>query len=147
MAKNRVAPQKNLTLPKLELLAAVVASRITRFIIDTLNLQEKSTYFWGDSQIVLHWLDSTKPLPQFISNRVREIKDAILDAIWNYCPTVHNPADLLTCGVSYQFLSLPDNLWWKGPAWITTPDFWPKWQPQPIANLHATATTITETSL
>ena len=110
MAKNRVAPQKNLTLPKLELLAAVVASRIARFIIDTLNLQVKPTYFWGDSQIVLHWLDSTKPLPQFISNRVREIKNAVPDAIWNYCPTVDNPADLLTRGVSYQFLSSPNNL-------------------------------------
>ena len=54
MAKNRVAPKKNLTLPKLELLAAVVASRTAKFIIDTLNLQEKPSYFWGDSQIVLH---------------------------------------------------------------------------------------------
>ena len=86
MAKNRVAPQKNLTLPKLELMAAVVASRIARFIIDTLNLQEKPTYFWGDSQIVLHWLESTKTLPQFISNRVRAIKDAVPDATGTIAP-------------------------------------------------------------
>lgn len=146
MAKNRVAPQKNLTLPKLELLAAVVASRIARFIINALNLQEKPTYFWGDSQIVLHWLESTKTLPQFISNRVRAIKDAVPDATWNYCPTTDNPADLLTRGVSFQFLSSPENLWWKGPSWITTPDSWPKWQPQPTTHLHATATTFTEIS-
>ena len=146
MAKNRMAPQKNVTLPKLKLLAAVVASRIARFIMDTLNLQEKPTYLWGDSQIVLHWLNSTKLLSQFISNLVREIRDAAPVATWNYCPTVDNPADLLTRGVSYQFLSSPDNLWWKGPAWLTTPASWPKWQPQPIANLHANATMTKEIS-
>ena len=67
MAKNCVAPLKNLILPKLELMAAVVATRIARFIIDALHLQDVHTYFWGDSQITLHWLNSKKTLPQFIT--------------------------------------------------------------------------------
>ena len=67
MAKNRVAPLKNLTLSKLELMAAVVAARIARFIIDALHLQNAHTYFWGDSQITLHWLNSKKILLQFIT--------------------------------------------------------------------------------
>ena len=53
MAKNRVAPLKNLTLPKLELMVAVIASRVARFVIDALHLQDTHTYFWGDSQITL----------------------------------------------------------------------------------------------
>ena len=144
MAKNRVAPQKNLTLPKLELMAAVVASRVARFIIDALNLQDTPTYFWGDSQIVLHWLESTKALPQFVSNQVKEIKEAVPCVTWDYCPTTDNPADLLTRGVSFQFFSSPENLWWKGPAWLTKPDSWPRWQPQPTTHLHAAAAIATE---
>ena len=67
MAKNHVAPLKNLILPKLELMATVIASRVARFVIDALHLQDTHTYFWGDSQITLHWLNSKRVLPQFIS--------------------------------------------------------------------------------
>lgn len=127
MAKNRVAPLKNLTLPKLELMATVIASRVARFVIDSLHLQDTHTYFWGDSQITLHWLNSKKVLPQFISRRVQEIKEAVPGATWGYCSTEDNPADLLTRGVDFKYLNLPNNLWWKGPAWVTQRDNWPKW--------------------
>ena len=66
MAKNRVAPLKSLTLPKLELMATVVASGVARFILDALHQQNTPTYCWGDSQIVLYWLKSTKDLPLFV---------------------------------------------------------------------------------
>jgi len=56
MAKNRIAPLKSLTFPKpkLELMAAVIASRVARFIIDALQQQGIPTYCWGDSQIILY---------------------------------------------------------------------------------------------
>ena len=66
-AKNCVAPLKNLTLPKLELMAAIVAARVARFIIDALHQQDAHTYFWRDSQITLYWLNSKKALLQFIT--------------------------------------------------------------------------------
>ena len=47
---------KSLTLPKLEQMAAVIVSRVARFVSDALDTP---TYYWGDSQIVLHWLVST----------------------------------------------------------------------------------------
>ena len=140
MAKNCAAPLKNLTLSELELMAAVVATRIARiarFIIDALHLQDAHTYFWGDSQIILHWLNSKKTLPQFITRQVHEIKDAVPGAIWNYCLTEDNPVDLLTCGVDFKYLSSPNSLWWKGPAWVTVLDNWLKWQPQ--INVHMLA--------
>ena len=81
MAKNHVTPLKNLILPKLELMANVIASRVATFIIDSLYLQDTHTYFWRDSQITLHWLNSKKVLPQFIGRRVQEIKEAVPGAI------------------------------------------------------------------
>ncbi|XP_065883974.1 uncharacterized protein [Dysidea avara] len=139
MAKNRVAPLKSLTLPKLELMAAVIASRVAKFVSDSLELENTPTYYWGDSQIVLHWLASTKPLPQFVQHRVAEIRAAIPGSTWHFCPTTDNPADLLTRGISFQSLSSTDSLWWKGPPWLTTPNAWPTWQMEPAIQLHAAA--------
>ena len=139
MAKNRVAPLKSLTLPKLELMAAVIALRVATFIRDALQLQDAPTYFWGDSQIVLHWLASTKPLPQFVQNRVVEIRTTFSNATWNFCPTAYNPADLLTRGVNFEQFNTPSNLWWKGPPWLTTPHNWPTWQSEPQVHLLAAA--------
>ena len=59
MAKNGVAPLKRLTLPKLEMIAAVVASRVEKFVVDALKLYNAPIYFWGDNQVALHWLWST----------------------------------------------------------------------------------------
>jgi ribonuclease HI len=59
MAKSRVAPLKELTLPQLELMAAVVGTRLANFLFCTLfpNLRVK---LWSDSEIVLHWINSSK---------------------------------------------------------------------------------------
>jgi len=70
---------------------------------------------------------------------VTEIKRAIPGAIWNFCPTTQNPADLLTYGISIELLSSPGTLWWKGPPWLTTSHSWPNWQPEPAVHLHAAA--------
>ena len=78
IAKTRVAPIKQLTLPKLELMAALVATRLAKFIITSFNghYDGMLVYLWSDSQIVLHWLHSQKKLKQFISHRVLEITQA-----------------------------------------------------------------------
>ena len=93
MAKSRVAPLKALTLPKLELMAEVVATRLSNFIIHSLTLQQPSIYLWTDSQIVLHWIQSTKFLPQLFTHQISEIKLTSPGATWQYCPTSDNPAN------------------------------------------------------
>ena len=75
MAKNKVAPVKKLTIPKLELLAAVLGTRMLMHLKE--NIPFNNATLWSDSQIVLNWLNSDKILPAFINNRVTEIKDHI----------------------------------------------------------------------
>ena len=60
MAKARVAPLKQLTLPKLELMAALTAARLCSFISGALKSLTCSIHLWADSQIVLHWLRGEK---------------------------------------------------------------------------------------
>ena len=106
MAKSRVAPLKKLTLPQLELMAALTGARLASFVSQALksrypNLKVK---LWSDGEIVLHCLSSSKPLKQFVANRTKEIKGMFPIPYWNHCPTADNPADFLTRGISAEQL-------------------------------------------
>ena len=138
MAKSRVAPLKSQTLPRLELMAALIAARLTKFVKDSLKLARIPIYVWVDSQIAIYWIHSQKKLPQFVAHRVNEIHQLIPSASWKYCPSHCNPADLLTRGLTYiQFQS--SSLWVNGPTWLPNQQQWPHWDQSPISHLHAVA--------
>ncbi|XP_060578231.1 uncharacterized protein LOC132735303 [Ruditapes philippinarum] len=118
MAKTRVAPLKKLTLPRLELMVAVIGYRLRKHM--QRNTSITRIYLWSDSQIVLFWLQTPKTLSQFVRNRVIEIHALSENRKWNYCPTKENPADLLTRGISVTHFK-NSNLWFHGPTLLTTP--------------------------
>ena len=121
IAKTRVVPVQTLTLPRL---AAVLASRVSKFVVNSLSLQAHSLHLWSDSQIVLYWIQSSKKLPSFVSHHITEIKSATINGTWRYCPTDDNPADLLTRGLtSCQLKSY--TLWLFSPSWLTKESMWP----------------------
>ena len=124
MAKNRVVPLKTITLPKSELMAAVVGARLASHLEK--SLASKNVTFWSDSQIVLHWLQSTKPQKRFQANSVKEIQEITHDRKWMFCPTADNPADLLTRGISEaQYKN--NRLWREGQDWLLDTYKWPTW--------------------
>ena len=116
MSKSRTAPFKPHSLPRLELMAAVLGARLYGFISTSLGIS-LSVCFWSDSQIVLSWINSKKTLKPFINNRVNEIR---------YCPSADNPADLLTRGVTFDQLN-SSTQWRHGPTWLPSPSKWPTW--------------------
>lgn len=130
IAKSRVAPLKSLTLPRLELMAGLIGARLTKHVQKELKIE--NVQLWTDSQIVLHWLASTRALPRFVKNRVAEISSLLPNHAWRYCPTQDNPADLLTRGISSEQFMQSD-LWVKGPRWVTDPGSWPAWEPKNTA--------------
>ena len=77
MSKSRVAPIKTITLPKLELMAAVMATRVVQFVVSSLHFQSNDQsnhiHLWTDSQIALHWIYKQHNPKPFISHRVAEI--------------------------------------------------------------------------
>ena len=91
MSKSRVAPLKGLTLPQLELMAAVIGARLSRHVQKEVTVTKVE--LWSDSQIVLHWFQTTRTLQRFVKNQVNEINGLTDNRKWRYCPTKENPAD------------------------------------------------------
>ena len=145
MAKTRVAPLKRPTLPRLELMAALTASHLAKFIIDSLQLHDTPVFIWTDSQIVLHWVHSKKTLPQFVSSRVTEIHNVLPSASWRFCSTNDNPADLLTRGITYDQLQ-SSLMWLNGPSWLLSDNLWPEWQPTKALQLQVSLVEAKETA-
>jgi hypothetical protein len=86
-AKSRVAPLKELTIPRLELQAAVLASRLYKTIIEECRLQFERVIFFTDSMIVLTWIRSqSREFKPFVSSRVAEIQTNCDPSTWRHIP-------------------------------------------------------------
>ena len=128
MSKSRAAPLKQLTLPRLELKAAVLAAKLSSFVKTSLNI-DCAVQLWSDSQIILHWIASHKQLQPFVNRRVEDIR--AISSCWKYCPSADNPADLLTRGITAEQLKSSD-LWIHGPTWLPIQPAWPTWDPTEV---------------
>ena len=120
--KTRVAPMKALTIPKLELQIALLAARLKDEVQKALTLTVERTLIWTDSTTVLQWLHSIDKQPVFVANRIAEILELTTVDEWNHVPTIDNPADAGTRGLSAK--ALLESTWFKGPAFLRTSD-WP----------------------
>ncbi|GFT16061.1 uncharacterized protein TNCV_3315961 [Trichonephila clavipes] len=74
-SKMRVAPLKAITLPRLELLEALVAARLSSRVQEIIRKKKEcKVFYWTDSKIVLFWIKgSSKRWKQFVANRLQEI--------------------------------------------------------------------------
>lgn len=125
-SKTRLVPNKTITIPRLELLSALIGTRCLKFVETELKVEISQKHVWLDSQCVLSWINSQRALGTFVENRVREIK-ADKDIIFHYISTTENPADIASRGTSTQELR-DDRMWWHGPDWLTKPQqIWPEW--------------------
>lgn len=141
-AKSRLAPLNNVTLPRLELTAVYIGSRVLKFVASSVqNITVSQKFIWTDSQCVLHWLTSKKPLTVFVQNRIKAIKQQN-DVTHLYVPTDENPADFTSRGKAATDL-FSSSLWWHGPDWLSYADH-SKWPTQKFLSEQSTANSSAE---
>jgi ribonuclease HI len=123
-AKARVAPLRQTTIPRLELMAALLATRMAKTIYDKFKIKPSKVTLWSDSMIVLAWLRSESTLlKSFVSVRVAEIQASWEPTDWRYVPTNLNPADDLSRGISVHEMN---GRWMNGPSFLRkNSDEWP----------------------
>ena len=118
LGKSRVAPLKMVSIPRLELTAATLAARLSRFVLEELDVPDIKLFFWSDSMTVLRYLRNVSTrFKTFVAHRVQQIQDLTDVGSWNYVPSEKNPADLASRGMSP---SDEEKLafWLNGPAFV-----------------------------
>ena len=126
-SKARVAPLKYLSIPRKELQAAVLGTRLMTSVCAAQRLKINRRIFWSDSETVLSWLKSDhKKYSPFVAHRVGEVLENSEVNEWRWIPTKENVADEATkWSKSINFEST--NRWFGGPSFLRlSEDQWPK---------------------
>lgn len=126
-SKIRVAPLKNLTIPRLELKAAVLASRLVKTIKEEHEFKIDKTTLWSDSKTVLCWIRSeTCKFKQYVANRIGEIEENTNNQDWNWISTKLNVSDDATRDNQSSDFD-QSSRWFAGPQFLKQDKLeWPK---------------------
>ncbi|XP_071497310.1 uncharacterized protein [Diadema antillarum] len=118
VAKSRVTPLKPVTMPRLELTAATISAKVSRFLRSELMYGDLQEFFWTDSRVVLGYIQNeSRRFHIYVTNRVELIHNETSSSSWFYVDTTSNPADCASRGMTATEL-LNSDFWLSGPKFL-----------------------------
>ena len=118
-SKARVSPIKKQTIPRLELLGAMILARLLNTVQGQLTQLPlaATSYCWTDSFTTLCWIKNERQWKPYVQRRVEEIRSLTDKNLWRFCPGVENPADIPSRSCMAADL-VRNDLWWNGPSFL-----------------------------
>ncbi|XP_074645830.1 uncharacterized protein LOC141902088 [Tubulanus polymorphus] len=126
-AKSSVAPLISSSIPRLQMMGAILGLRLVERITEVYEMNMKEVIFWSDSLNVLWWIrNRRRTLKAFIAHRVGEIQSKTRPTQWRYVPKKANPADLASRGITADELADENSIWWTVSRFLVkNEDEWP----------------------
>ena len=119
MAKNRIAPKRTLSIPRLKLCAAAIATRLRKKIEELMDYQFRKVYHLTDSRIVRDQIKSESHRFRTVTAvQVGEIQENSYESEWWWIPFEYNSADMLT-RPNKRITKEDEVFWMKGPAFFS----------------------------
>nr|XP_039265634.1 uncharacterized protein LOC120341224 [Styela clava] len=125
--KAKVAPPRAESIPRLELVAAVLAVKADKWLRLKLNYSDCESVFWTDSSAVRQSIcNPRKRFRTFVANRLAKIHRQSKPSQWRQVPSKINPADDASRGLSLKTL-INKSRWLLAPEFLwKTEDSWPR---------------------
>ena len=143
-AKSRLAPLTSVTIPRMELSAAVLATRLHRMIKQEITTPIDPSVFQTDSTCYIENKD--KRFQTFVANRIPAILEQSTANLWRYVDTSLNPADEASRGMTTDAL-LNNQRWVRGPDFLTEPEeAWPQ-RPADLGKIFSNDPEVKKTSV
>lgn len=124
-SRNRVALLKPMSVPRMELSAALIGSRWAKTIIQEHEFSVDERIFWTDSRTVLNWIRSDpRKYKAFVAHRIGEIDELTEIDEWRWVPSKENPADDATRLNTFDMCYTAR--WFQGPEFLRqSKEQWP----------------------
>ena len=76
VAKTKLAPLATISIPRLELMAAVLSLHLANTVAEVYKIDQMNVNYWTDSMNVLWWVrNHSRKFKPFVANRISQFRD------------------------------------------------------------------------